>query len=98
MAGSRNPTEDSSIAVREKPLALLADTSCAHHVAYGSRAEANYLREVERIALELGWSGRRVSRETASGIMIAALGALEMRFGIMGLRKPHFLIDKSGSI
>jgi hypothetical protein len=30
--------------------------------------------------------------------MIAALGALKMRFGIMGLRKPHFLIDKSGPI
>ncbi|HZT90376.1 MAG TPA: DUF6456 domain-containing protein [Stellaceae bacterium] len=28
-------------------------------------------------AMEQGWSGRRVSQETASGILIAALGALE---------------------
>jgi len=31
-------------------------------------------------ALEQGWSGRRVSQEAASGILIAALGALESHF------------------
>jgi hypothetical protein len=31
-------------------------------------------------ALEQGWSGRRVSQEAASGILIAALGALEAHF------------------
>ena len=32
-------------------------------------------------ALEQGWNGRRVSQEAASGILIAALGALEAHFG-----------------
>ena len=32
-------------------------------------------------ALEQGWSGRRVSQESASGILVAALGALEAHFG-----------------
>jgi hypothetical protein len=31
-------------------------------------------------ALEQGWSGRRVSQEAASGILVAALGALETHF------------------
>jgi hypothetical protein len=31
-------------------------------------------------ALEQGWSGRRVSEEAASGILIAALGTLESYF------------------
>jgi hypothetical protein len=31
-------------------------------------------------ALEQGWSGRRVSQEAASGILVAALGALEAYF------------------
>ncbi len=31
-------------------------------------------------ALEQGWSGRRVSQEAASGILIAALGALEAHY------------------
>jgi hypothetical protein len=31
-------------------------------------------------ALQQGWSGRRVSQEAASGILIAALGALERHF------------------
>ena len=31
-------------------------------------------------ALEQGWSGRRVSQEAASGILVAALGALEGHF------------------
>jgi hypothetical protein len=34
-------------------------------------------RSLKEWALEQGWSGRRVSQETASGILIAALGALE---------------------
>jgi hypothetical protein len=33
-------------------------------------------------ALEQGWSGRRVTQEAASGILIAALGALETLSGI----------------
>jgi hypothetical protein len=33
-------------------------------------------------ALEQGWSGRRVSQEAASGILIAALGALESHLGM----------------
>lgn len=50
-------------------------------------------------ALEQGWSGRRVSQEAASGILIAALGALEahQRLGDP-LRKTYLAIDKSGSI
>jgi flavin-binding protein dodecin len=31
-------------------------------------------------AVEQGWNGRRVSQETASGILVAALGALEAYF------------------
>jgi len=39
---------------------------------------------VKQWALEQGWSGRRVSQEAASGILIAALGALEAHFGQIG--------------
>ncbi len=50
-------------------------------------------------ALEQGWNGRRVSQETASGILVAALGALEAHFGNRRLmRKSHITVDKSGSI
>ena len=35
-------------------------------------------------ALGQGWSGRRVSQEAASGILVAALGALEAQSGILG--------------
>jgi len=49
--------------------------SCLWHVV-GSE------QSLKEWALEQGWSGRRVSQETASGILIAALGALEMHFGI----------------
>jgi hypothetical protein len=31
-------------------------------------------------AFEQGWNGRRVSQEAASGILIAALGALETHY------------------
>ncbi len=34
-------------------------------------------RSLKQWALETGWSGRRVSQDAASGILIAALGALE---------------------
>jgi hypothetical protein len=37
-------------------------------------------RSVKEWALEQGWSGRRVSQEAASGILVAALGALETHF------------------
>jgi hypothetical protein len=39
---------------------------------------------VKEWALQQGWSGRRVSQETASGILIAALGALESHLGNQG--------------
>jgi len=44
-----------------------------------------------------GWSGRRVSQEAASGILIAVLGALETHLGNHRiLPKAHFSIDQSG--
>jgi hypothetical protein len=49
--------------------------SCLWHVV-------GWEQSLKEWALEQGWSGRRVSQETASGILIAALGALEMHFGI----------------
>lgn len=49
--------------------------SCLWHVV-------GWERSLKEWALEQGWSGRRVSPETASGILIAALGALETHFGI----------------
>jgi hypothetical protein len=49
-------------------------------------------------AFEQGWNGRRVSQEAASGILIAALGALESHYQqARSLRKSDFAIDKSGS-
>lgn len=36
---------------------------------------------IKQWALEQGWSGRRVSQEAASGILVAALGALNAHFG-----------------
>jgi hypothetical protein len=44
--------------------------SCLWHVL-------GWQRNLRQWALEQGWSGRRVSPEAASGILIAALGALE---------------------
>ena len=44
--------------------------SCLWHVL-------GWERSLKEWALEQGWSGRRVSQESASGILIAALGALE---------------------
>ena len=47
--------------------------SCIWHVI-------GWERSVKEWALEQGWSGRRVSQEAASGILVAALGALEAHF------------------
>jgi hypothetical protein len=47
--------------------------SCLWHVV-------GWERSVKEWALEQGWSGRRVSQETASGILIAALGALDAHY------------------
>ena len=48
--------------------------SCLWHVV-------GWERSLKEWALGQGWSGRRVSQEAASGILIAALGALEAHFG-----------------
>src|SRR5438132_14428414 len=47
--------------------------SCLWHVV-------GWERSLKEWALHQGWNGRRVSQEAASGILIAALGALEMHF------------------
>jgi hypothetical protein len=66
--------------------------SCLWHVL-------GWERSLKEWALERGWSGRRVSQEAASGILIAALGALEVHFGIAHrLSQSHFYVDKSGSM
>ena len=66
--------------------------SCLWHVV-------GWGRSLKEWALEQGWSGRRVSQEAASGILIAALGALEAHYRHgTSLRKYDFAIDKSGSI
>lgn len=44
--------------------------SCLWHVL-------GWERSLKEWALEQGWNGRRVSQEAASGILVAALGALE---------------------
>jgi hypothetical protein len=44
--------------------------SCLWHVV-------GWERSLKEWALEQGWNGRRVSQETVSGILIAALGMLE---------------------
>lgn len=51
-----------------------AGGSCLWHVL-------GWERTLKEWALEQGWNGRRVSQEAASGILIAALGALEAHFG-----------------
>jgi hypothetical protein len=66
--------------------------SCLWHVV-------GWERSLKEWAFEQGWNGRRVSQETASGILIAALGALETHYSRHdALRKSAFAIDKSGSI
>jgi len=47
--------------------------SCLWHVV-------GWERSLKEWAIEQGWGGRPVSQETASGILIAALGALEAHF------------------
>lgn len=47
--------------------------SCLWHVL-------GWERSLKEWALEQGWNGRRVSQEAASGILAAALGALETHF------------------
>jgi hypothetical protein len=47
--------------------------SCLWHVV-------GWEGSLKKWALEQGWSGRRVSQEAASGILVAALGALEAHF------------------
>jgi len=47
--------------------------SCLWHVV-------GWERPLKEWALGQGWAGRRVSQETASGILIAAFGALETHF------------------
>jgi hypothetical protein len=49
--------------------------SCLWHVL-------GWERSLKEWALQQGWSGRRVSQEAASGILIATLGALESHFSI----------------
>jgi hypothetical protein len=49
--------------------------SCLWHVV-------GWERTLKEWAVEQGWNGRRVSQEAASGILIAALGALEAHFGM----------------
>jgi hypothetical protein len=50
-----------------------AGGSCLWHVL-------GWERSLKEWALEQGWSGRRVSQEAASGVLIATLGALEAHF------------------
>ena len=50
-----------------------AGGSCLWHVL-------GWERSLKEWALEQGWSGRRVSQEAASGVLIATLGALETHF------------------
>jgi hypothetical protein len=47
--------------------------SCLWHVV-------GWERSLKEWAFEQGWNGRRVSQETASGILIAALGILETHY------------------
>jgi hypothetical protein len=66
--------------------------SCVWHVV-------GWERSLKAWAIEQGWNGRRVSQEAASGILVAALGALEAHFGSgRMMRKSHIVVDKSGSI
>lgn len=49
--------------------------SCLWHVV-------GWEQSLKEWACEQGWNGRRVSQEAASGILIAALGALEAHFSL----------------
>ncbi|MGH7111145.1 MAG: DUF6456 domain-containing protein [Stellaceae bacterium] len=50
--------------------------SCLWHVV-------GWEQSLKEWACEQGWNGRRVSQEAASGILIAALGALEAHLGVV---------------
>ena len=66
--------------------------SCLWHVL-------GWERSLKEWALEQGWNGRRVSQEAASGILVAALGALEAYFSdATKFRISHYRVDKSRSI
>jgi hypothetical protein len=66
--------------------------SCLWHVV-------GWERSLKEWAHDQGWSGRRVSQESASGILIAVLGALDAHYrDIASLRKWNSHVDKSGSI
>lgn len=49
--------------------------SCVWHVV-------GWERSLKAWAIEQGWNGRRISQETASGILVAALGMLESYYTI----------------
>jgi hypothetical protein len=66
--------------------------SCLWHVV-------GWERSLKEWALDQGWNGRRVSPESASGILIAVLGALDAHYkNGTALRKSNLELDKSGSI
>ncbi|MGE3783622.1 MAG: hypothetical protein AB7H71_12870 [Alphaproteobacteria bacterium] len=66
--------------------------SCVWHVV-------GWETSLKHWAIEQGWNGRRISQEAASGILVAALGALEAYFGNhRAMRNSHVAVDKSGSI
>jgi hypothetical protein len=66
--------------------------SCLWHVL-------GWQRTLKEWAAEQGWAGRRVSQEAASGILVAALGALEAHFAMpVRVSDSHFYVDKSGLI
>jgi hypothetical protein len=66
--------------------------SCVWHVV-------GWERSLKEWAVRQGWNGRPVSQEAASGILVAALGALEAHFRTgPKVRYTHYDIDKSGSI
>jgi hypothetical protein len=66
--------------------------SCLWHVV-------GWERSLKEWALGQGWNGRRVSPESASGILIAVLGTLDAHYRRgTALRKRNLSLDKSGSI
>lgn len=66
--------------------------SCLWHVL-------GWQQSLKEWGLEQGWAGRQVSQEAASGIFVAALGALESHFAMrQQLPSSHFSLDKSGSM
>jgi hypothetical protein len=65
--------------------------SCLWHVVGCERSLKDW-------TLDQLWNGRRLSQESASGILIAVLGALDAHFrGPDTLRKSNIYLDKSGS-